>query len=77
MIPPSIVFIIYGIISEESITKLFIAGVFPGLLLAGLYSSYIITRSMITPNVAPRMQETFDPEALHTMHIPAHADPDP
>ncbi len=54
MIPPSIVFIIYGVISEESISKLFIAGVFPGLLLAGLYSTYIIMRSVIQPKVAPQ-----------------------
>jgi tripartite ATP-independent transporter DctM subunit len=54
MIPPSIVFIIYGVIAEESITKLFIAGVLPGLLLAGLYSTYIITRSVIQPQVAPQ-----------------------
>ena len=60
MIPPSIVFIIYGIISEESISKLFIAGVLPGLLLAGLYSSYIIARSLASPGVAPRMEESFD-----------------
>jgi len=54
MIPPSIVFIIYGVVSEESISKLFIAGVFPGLLLAGLYSAFIIVRSLITPHVAPK-----------------------
>ena len=54
MIPPSIVFIIYGVVSEESISRLFIAGVFPGLLLAALYSSFIIIRSAIQPDVAPR-----------------------
>jgi tripartite ATP-independent transporter DctM subunit len=54
MIPPSIVFIIYGVVSEESISKLFLAGVFPGLLLAGLYSGFIIVRSSITPRVAPK-----------------------
>jgi len=54
MIPPSIVFIIYGVIAEESISKLFIAGVLPGLLLAGLYSAYIITRALIQPQVAPQ-----------------------
>jgi tripartite ATP-independent transporter DctM subunit len=59
MIPPSIVFIIYGVISEESISKLFIAGVFPGLLLAGLYSSYIMVHASLKPEVAPRMEETF------------------
>ncbi len=55
MIPPSIVFIIYGVIAEESISKLFIAGVFPGLLLAGLYSAFIIIRSAIQPEVAPKV----------------------
>jgi tripartite ATP-independent transporter DctM subunit len=54
MIPPSIVFIIYGVIAEESITRLFIAGVLPGLLLAGLYSMYIIVRSTFKPEVAPK-----------------------
>lgn len=53
MIPPSIVFIIYGVIAEESITRLFMAGVFPGLLLAGLYSTYIIFYSLFRPSVAP------------------------
>ena len=55
MIPPSIVFIIYGVLAEESISKLFIAGVFPGLLLGGLYSGYIIIRSLINPEIAPRV----------------------
>jgi len=53
MIPPSIVFIIYGVIAEESISRLFMAGVFPGLLLAGLYSSFIIVFSIFRPDVAP------------------------
>jgi C4-dicarboxylate transporter, DctM subunit len=58
MIPPSIVFIIYGVLAEESISRLFIAGVLPGLLFAGLYSGYIIARSVITPSVAPATGET-------------------
>ena len=53
MIPPSIVFIIYGVIAEESISRLFMAGVFPGLLLAGLYSAFIIGFSTFRPDVAP------------------------
>jgi tripartite ATP-independent transporter DctM subunit len=53
MIPPSIVFIIYGVIAEESISRLFMAGVFPGLLLAGLYSTFIVVFSIFRPNVAP------------------------
>jgi tripartite ATP-independent transporter DctM subunit len=59
MIPPSIVFIIYGVLAEESISRLFIAGVFPGLLLGGLYSGYIVARSMITPNIAPKVEGQY------------------
>ncbi len=52
MIPPSIVFIIYGVIAEESISRLFMAGVFPALL-AGLYSAFIMIFSTVRPDVAP------------------------
>lgn len=57
MIPPSIVFIIYGVLSEESISKLFIAGVLPGLLLAGLFSFYIIVRALLRPSISPGIEE--------------------
>jgi len=59
MIPPSIVFIVYGVIAEESISKLFIAGIFPGLLLAGLYSGYIMLRTTFNPSLAPQIAENF------------------
>lgn len=45
LIPPSIVMIIYGILAEVSIARLFAAGILPGLLVAGLYSGYIMTVS--------------------------------
>ena len=41
LIPPSIVLIIYGVLAETSILKLFIAGVIPGLMLAGSYMTYV------------------------------------
>jgi tripartite ATP-independent transporter DctM subunit len=59
MIPPSIVFIIYGVLAEESIAQLFLAGVFPGLLLAGLYSAYIMIRSIINPSLAPKIETKY------------------
>ncbi|MCY4054222.1 MAG: TRAP transporter large permease subunit [Hyphomicrobiales bacterium] len=42
MIPPSLTLIVYGVSINESITKLFIAGVLPGLVLAGLFMTYIV-----------------------------------
>ncbi len=53
MIPPSISMIIFGVLAEESIAHLFAAGVFPGLLIAGLYSLYIALRCTITPSLSP------------------------
>ena len=49
MIPPSIVMIIYGLITETSITKLFTASLVPGLMLAGSYVMYIIVRTQLNP----------------------------
>ena len=59
MIPPSISFIIYGVLSETSIARLFAAGVFPGLLIAALYSGYIGLRATANPELAPRGSESF------------------
>jgi tripartite ATP-independent transporter DctM subunit len=53
MIPPSINMIIYGVLAEVSIAKMFAAGVLPGLVLAGLYSSYIALRCWMDPSKAP------------------------
>ena len=53
LIPPSIVLIVYGVLAEVSISRLFAAGVYPGLLIALLYSGYIIFRCAINPSLAP------------------------
>ncbi len=47
LIPPSIIMIVYGVTAEVSITKLFIAGVLPGLLIAGLFMGYTIVWSLV------------------------------
>ncbi|MBV1868483.1 MAG: TRAP transporter large permease [Marinosulfonomonas sp.] len=57
LIPPSILFILYGVFAEESITRLLIAGVIPGLLTAFVYTALIITRCIINPELAPRQTE--------------------
>lgn len=53
IIPPSILFILYGFVTQTSVTKLFMAGVFPGLLMASLMSLYIVIRSKLDPSIAP------------------------
>ena len=53
LIPPSLIMIIYGILSDTSIGKLFIAGIIPGFLLAACYSAYIVVQSLLRPEVVP------------------------
>lgn len=53
LIPPSTIFIIYGIMTEQSIGKLFIAGVLPGVLLAGLFIIVVVILCKRNPDLAP------------------------
>ena len=53
LIPPSTIFIIYGILTGESIGKLFIAGIFPGLLLATLFIAVVSLLCLRNPALAP------------------------
>src|SRR5918994_3703973 len=53
MIPPSIVLIVYGLITESSIHALFIAAVIPGLMMGGIYIAYVIVRTQLNPSLAP------------------------
>jgi len=58
LIPPSVAFIIYGVLTEKSIAKLFMAGVFPGLLLAFLFILVIAIRVAIDPKSGPAGPKT-------------------
>ena len=53
LIPPSVIMIVYGVTAEVSIAKLFIAGVFPGLMLALLFSGYIAFWALRNPTQIP------------------------
>ena len=53
LIPPSIIMIVYGVSAEVSIARLFIAGVVPGLLLAGLFMGYVIAWALANPDKVP------------------------
>jgi len=53
LIPPSIVFVVYGLVTGASVGKLFMGGVFPGLLLSFCYCTYVVVRALINPKLAP------------------------
>lgn len=57
LIPPSILFVLYGWFTETSIGALLLAGVFPGLLTAGVYAAMIIGRCMVWPELAPPVDD--------------------
>ena len=54
MIPPSVPMIIYGILTQQSIGKLFVAGILPGVVIALLFIFLIVGRCKINPLIAPR-----------------------
>ena len=59
LIPPSIIMIVYGVTANVSIAQLFIAGVIPGILLATLFSGYIVAWALVNPSKVPKI-------AVHT-----------
>jgi tripartite ATP-independent transporter DctM subunit len=64
LIPPSVGFIFYAIVTEESVGKLFIAGILPGLLLAFLFMLTIYLMARYRPDMAPRGERTTLREKL-------------
>ena len=67
LIPPSIIMIVYGVAAEVSITRLFIAGVIPGILLAGLFMGYTVGWSLLNPEKIP------PPDAITTFREKVYA----
>ncbi len=63
MIPPSLGFIIYGAIVQQSVGRLFLAGVFPGIIMALLFMAYIAVAVGLKPSLAPERLK-FSPKAL-------------
>ncbi len=53
MLPPSIVLIVYGLVSQSSIGTLFVAAVLPGFLLVALYLAYVLIRCYMNPSLGP------------------------
>lgn len=64
MIPPSLAFIVYGMITEVSIGKLFMAGILPGILFAVILIALITVRAALKPELAPRGEKSSWGERL-------------
>jgi tripartite ATP-independent transporter DctM subunit len=64
LIPPSIMLIVYAAIAELSPLRLYAAAVFPGLMLAGLYIVYVITRVGLNPSLAPKPKDEDVPPSV-------------
>ena len=59
LIPPSMMMLVYGIVSGVSIGKLFIAGILPGILLASLLIVYNMIRCIIDPSLSPKTDDKY------------------
>ena len=59
LIPPSIILIIYGVAVQESIAKLFIAGIIPGIMIALIFMSYVIIWSLMNKKDMPKIDEDY------------------
>jgi C4-dicarboxylate transporter DctM subunit len=59
LIPPSIILIIYGVTIEDSIAKLFMAGILPGIMIALMFMLYVIFWSILNKKLMPKSVENF------------------
>ncbi|CAN5642993.1 TRAP transporter large permease subunit [soil metagenome] len=70
LIPPSIIMVLYGALVEESIARLFMAGVLPGLLMAGIFMIFIAILLLLRPHYAPpRDAAGGKPAAADVLHV--------
>ncbi len=60
LIPPSIILIVYGVATEESIARLFIAGIIPGAMLVLLFMGYVVLWALLKPSGVPAEEGSFD-----------------
>jgi C4-dicarboxylate transporter, DctM subunit len=67
LIPPSVIFILYGIMTEQSIGKLFMAGIIPGILLALIFTLTIYIWVSLKPEIAPRVEKQAFGKRLHAL----------
>ncbi len=57
LVPPSVVLVLYGMIARQPVGQLWLAGVFPGLMMAGLFVLYVLIRCRLQPSLAPILSD--------------------
>ena len=57
LVPPSVVLVLYGMIARQPVSKLWLAGAIPGLMMAGMFILYIVIRCKLQPNLAPTLSK--------------------
>ncbi len=73
LIPPSLIMIVYGVAAEVSIAKLFIAGILPGIMLAAMFSGYVIVWALFNPEKVP--EEKIHPSLAEKIYASRHLIP--
>src|SRR5688572_4832104 len=71
LIPPSIIMIVYGVTADVSIARLFVAGIFPGIVLAGLFSGYLAIWALLNKDRIPVPDQllTFGQKLHESRHL--------
>jgi C4-dicarboxylate transporter DctM subunit len=71
LIPPSIIMIVYGVTADVSIAKLFVAGILPGILLAGLFSGYLAVWALLNRDRVPAPDQvlSFGRKLFESRHL--------
>ena len=71
LIPPSIIMIVYGVSADVSIARLFVAGIFPGILLASLFSGYLAVWALMNKALVPLPDQTmtFREKVFESRHL--------
>ncbi len=57
LVPPSVVLVLYGMIARQPVGKLWLAGVFPGLMMAAMFIIYIVVRCKLQPHLGPALDQ--------------------
>ena len=70
LIPPSVLMIVWGILTEKSIGQIFLAGVLPGFLLTAMFVIYIFMSALFRPGLVGGNLETKAPESVDDVSIP-------